>query len=487
MKTRSKAFLLSGLALLFALPLAACGKTNSSSSAATCAVLSDTNQLVATPYTDALSFPYASDYASKDFDAPTSGLAYGKVTLVTTTDGDTAHFKTVNGTAVSCRFLGINTPESTAKVEPWGVKASNFTGHILLTAANICLVNDIDAYGKQDSAGSRDLGFVWYQMTTDSAWRLLNLELVEQCYTKNLLFTDSSTLKYLDSFTKAGDSAKACGYRVYGVNDPDYDYDNTVVEATIYEVYHNYDSLGIAKDLGSSGKQLRLKSLVVGMIGDNLIVRDVVRDPSQAITDPYSTVYAYAGYNTSLASWVKTGDVVYFYCRATKYNDIIQLSDVKYSTRGSQAFQVLASYGDATWASYFPAGDGTIDPVVTNPLPKTEAEMNKLLYLYTEADVTVREIAQGDYTDDGTFVPSGSSTYYNEGKSGTTIYGYLAGTKIYCNLRLDNSAYPLLTYNSFALNHTYRIKAYLSTYYSKFQFQLFNNIASYNYVTDITA
>jgi endonuclease YncB( thermonuclease family) len=465
------------------------GKTSngSANNSGTCSVLSDTNALLPTPFTDALAFPYASDYATKDFEAPTTGLAYGKVTLTTNTDGDTAHFKTLNGSLIACRFLGVNTPESTAKVEAWGVKASNFTGHILSSALNICLVNDIDQYGKLDSSGSRDLGFVWYQLTATSAWRLLNLELVEECYSKCLLFENSSKLNYLDSFTKAGNAAKACGYRVYGTNDPDYDYSDSVVEATIYAVRNNYTELGIDKDLGTSGKELRVKALVVGMIGDNMILRDLVRDPSQKTDDPYATISAYAGFNTSLASWVFVGDVVYFYCRATKFNGVIQLSDVKYSPRGTMAFKVLASLGDATWASYFPAGDGTMDPYVLNPLPSSEEEMAKVVYLYSEVEVTIRQIIAGDYDDEGNLIGTGTPTYYNEGKSGTTIYGYLKGTTTICNLRLDNNAYPKLVYGDFALGHTYRVKGYIATYYEKYQVQLFNNIASYHYVEDITA
>lgn len=477
------------LAAALLIPSCTPSTSNSSGTAAACVSLSDTNALVATPYTDKLAFPYASDYASKDFDAPTSGLAYGKVTLTTNTDGDTAHFKTLNGTLIACRFLGVNTPESTAKVEPWGVKASKFTANILSNAANICLVNDIDAYGKLDSAGSRDLGFVWYQASASASWRLLNLELVEQAYTKALLFTDSSILKYMDSFTKAGDAAKACGYRVNGTNDPDYDYSTSVVQATVYAVRNNYSELGIDKDLGTSGKELRISGLIVGMIGDNMVLRDIVRDVDQPSTDPYSTIYAYCGYNTSLASWVHVGDIVRFYCRATKFNGIAQLSDVQTATRGTKKFEVLASLGDASWASYIPAGDGTMDPVTTNPLPTSKTEMDKLLYLYTEANVTVREITSGDYDDEGNLIGSGTKTYYNEGTSGTTIYGYLAGSNnaVFCNLRLDANAYPKLTYQDFTLGHTYRIKAYLSTYYEKYQFQLFNNMTSYAYVTDITA
>ena len=51
-----------------------------------------------------------------------------QVDLKTSIDGDTAHFTEVGGSeTIKCRFYGIDTPESTGKVQPWGKAASNFT------------------------------------------------------------------------------------------------------------------------------------------------------------------------------------------------------------------------------------------------------------------------------------------------------------------------------------------------------------------------
>jgi endonuclease YncB( thermonuclease family) len=468
------------LFVFLAAPLAGC-QNNSTASSSACAALSDTNQLVPTPLTDALAFPYASDYATKDFAAPTSGLAYGKAVLVTNTDGDTASFRTLASTYVKVRFLGINTPESTAKVEPWGVKASHFTAGILSSAKNICLVNDIDVYSQYDSSGGRNLGFVWYQLSDTASWRLLNLEIVEECYSKDLLFTDSTNLKYLDSFTKAGAADAACGYRVYGTQDPDYDYTSTVVEATIYEVWHDYASLGIDKDAGSSGKELHLKALVVGLLGDNLVLRDIVRDLAQADADPYMCIYAYAGYNSSLASKVAIGDVVYFYCRATTYAGNYQLSDLKTSSYGNYKFQVLASVGDANYSTYV-SGDNGINPVVASGVTSKDV-LGTYSGFYTQIDVTIRNIQAGDYDDNGNFIPSGEETYYNVGTSGTTVYAYVKDTTIACNLRIDSTCFPLLTYKNFAVGTSYRVKAYLSAYYTSYQLQVFSNLKGYDYVT----
>ncbi len=480
-KLLNKLFFSAFFFAFLAAPLTGCQNFASASSSNACSILADTNALVATPLTDALAFPYASDYLTKDFAASTSGLAYGKATLATNTDGDTASFRTLGQTYIKVRFLGINTPESTAKVEPWGVKASHFTAGILLSAKNICLVNDIDVYSQYDSSGGRNLGFVWYQLSDTASWRLLNLEIVEECYSKDLLFTDSPHLKYLDSFTQAGAKGASCGYRVYGTKDPDYDYTSTVVEATIYEVWHDYADLGIDKDAGSSGKQLHLKALVVGLIGDNLVLRDLVRDLNQSDAAPFSCIYAYAGYNSSLASKVAVGDVVYFYCRATTYAGNYQLSDLKTSSYGDYKFQVLASLGSANYSDYVGNGNG-IDPVVTGPISSKD-DLAAYSGFYAQAAVTIRNIQAGDYDDDGNFIPSGEETYYNKGTSGTTIYAYIKDTTVVCNLRIDSTCFPLLTYKNFQVGASYRVKAYLSAYYSNYQLQILSNLKGYDYVT----
>ena len=52
------------------------------------------------------------------------------VTVKSYVDGDTTHFyvpeDVMAGGVLKARYLAINTPESTGKIEEWGKKASNF-------------------------------------------------------------------------------------------------------------------------------------------------------------------------------------------------------------------------------------------------------------------------------------------------------------------------------------------------------------------------
>ena len=87
-----------------------------------------------------------------------------EVTVKSYIDGDTTHFFVP--TAISedgvlkARYMGINTPESTGKIEEWGKKASNFTKEKLMSASSIIVESD-NSNWNVDSTGGRHLVWVW--------------------------------------------------------------------------------------------------------------------------------------------------------------------------------------------------------------------------------------------------------------------------------------------------------------------------------------
>ena len=104
------------------------------------------------------------------------------VTVHAYIDGDTTHFNVPydvceNG-ILKARYMGINTPESTGRIEPWGKKASNFTKEKLSTAHSIMIESDNDQWNL-DSSGGRHLVYVWYKPSADAEYRNLNLELIQ--------------------------------------------------------------------------------------------------------------------------------------------------------------------------------------------------------------------------------------------------------------------------------------------------------------------
>ena len=169
----------------------------------------------------------------KDHNFFTEGI--GQVKLWTAIDGDTAHFKMADGSSdelLKARFYGVDTPESTGKIQEYGKAASNFTKS-KLEAANengtIVVSSPFFEYKapQTDSTGGRYLSLIWYNETVKDApidqLKLLNLELVQEGYSwvKNL--TDIP--EYVDTFTAAEQQARDFKLNLFsGEPDPLFNY-----------------------------------------------------------------------------------------------------------------------------------------------------------------------------------------------------------------------------------------------------------------------
>lgn len=102
-----------------------------------------------------------------------------QVQLEKCVDGDTAKFKSEDGTVTSYRFLAIDTPETvhpTKEEEPWGKEASEYTCNALTNATSIILEFD-DASDKVDHY-NRGLAWVFVD------GNLLQEQLVGQGFAK---------------------------------------------------------------------------------------------------------------------------------------------------------------------------------------------------------------------------------------------------------------------------------------------------------------
>ena len=122
------------------------------------------------------------DYAATVKFDPNSGRAHATVTVRTFVDGDTTHFNishpAFDGGILKARYLGINTPESTGQIEPWGKKASAYTKDALSRATSIIVESD-SATWNPDSTGDRYLVWVWYKTAETDEYRCLNLEILQ--------------------------------------------------------------------------------------------------------------------------------------------------------------------------------------------------------------------------------------------------------------------------------------------------------------------
>lgn len=205
-----------------------------------------------TPYTDKLKLTMS--YNGKSF--LNDGI--GVVTLSNPVDGDTAIFKEGN-TTFTARFNGVNTPESTYKLEPWGLAASKFTKRCLQNAYKIVLQCDTIKTNRLDSTGKRYLAWVWYQPTEGADFRLLNLELIEKCYSTS----KASGMNYADELLDADMLAQKQNVRIWNrtVKDPDYDYSETGKYLTLKEIRDQYSGYT------ESHEKVIVKGIVTRKIG----------------------------------------------------------------------------------------------------------------------------------------------------------------------------------------------------------------------------
>lgn len=125
-------------------------------------------------------------------------------------DGDTAWFVLDGGVREKVRFIGVDTPESTARHEPFGKEAAAFTATILTAGRDVSLQLDVD---ERDRYG-RLLAYVWLDepATGDDAEArrsMLNAMLVGGGYATVL--TVPPNVAYVDLFVALQKEARVGG------------------------------------------------------------------------------------------------------------------------------------------------------------------------------------------------------------------------------------------------------------------------------------
>ena len=159
-----------------------------------------------------------------------------QVTVKNYVDGDTTHFFVPKAIAadgvLKARYLAVNTPESTGKIEEWGKAAARFTRGKLENAEEIWIESDDTAWNL-DSTGARNLVWVWYRPKGEQDFRNLNIELLQN----GLAIANSSAQnRYGDTCMAAIAQARAQKRNIYsGEKDPDFFYGDAI-ELTIKEL-----------------------------------------------------------------------------------------------------------------------------------------------------------------------------------------------------------------------------------------------------------
>lgn len=227
------------------------------------------------------------DYAASLKLDMSSSTAKEEVTVKTYVDGDTVHFyvdeHVVADGILKARFLAVNTPESTGKVEEFGKTAANFTKEKLSAATSIIIESESEIWEK-DTTGDRHLVWVWYKTDADADYRNLNVELLQNALARP---NSSANNQYGSTCMAAIDQSKREKLNLYsGAPDPNFFYGDAI-ELTLKELRTNIESYN------------GMKVAFSGIISTNSGTQGVYIEDYDEETNLYYGIYVYYGHGLS--------------------------------------------------------------------------------------------------------------------------------------------------------------------------------------------
>lgn len=238
------------------------------------------------------------DYVAQTKLNMTSDTKKQEVSVKSFIDGDTTHFNVPTEISadgvLKARYMGVNTPESTGKIEPWGKKASNFTKEKLSNAVSIIVESDNNVWNV-DSTGGRHLVYVWYKPSENEDYRNLNLEIIQNGLS---IACGTTADRYGDAASSAFQQAKQNKLNVFSLGqDPDFFYGDAY-EIDLKGLRTNielYDNLKVA-----------FEGVITRNNNNSVYVEDY-----DAETDMYYGMSVYYGYETGeLLNILKVGNRV---------------------------------------------------------------------------------------------------------------------------------------------------------------------------------
>ena len=323
---------------------------------------------------------------------PSADTRKQEVTVKSFIDGDTVHFfvpEEVNGEGVlKARFLAVNTPESTGKIEEYGKAASRFTREKLETAAAI-LIESEDGNWNVDSTGDRHLVWVWYKTGEAGPWRNLNVELLQE----GLAYANSSAQnRYGDTCMGAIQQAKAAKVAIYsGQKDPDFYY-GEAIELTIKELRCNIESY--------NGMKVAFEGVISALYNSSAYIEEF-----DAETGSYYGIPAYYGFNLngvgleilSRGNRVRIVGTVQFY----ETGGVWQVSDLNYRMMVPDDPNNIQKISGGHSPAYTPVSPETFTSQVT--VPNGEGELTApwaQLAMGTSVEMQGLQVVDAWTTDD---------------------------------------------------------------------------------------
>lgn len=239
-------------------------------------------------------------------------------------DGDTTHFyvpTSVNSAGfIKARYLSVDTPESTGKIEKWGKAASKFTRSKLESAVSIVIESD-DANWNVDSTGDRFLLWIWYQPSEGAAYRNLNIELLQEGLA---IANKSANNRYGETCMKAIAQAKELALHINSNDvDPDF-FSGQAIPVTLRELRTNTAAY--------EGSNVAVEGVITKMYNNGAFIESYDEE-----TGLYYGFYMYFGFNLdgfalemlSIGNEVRVVGSVQYYEAGASY----QISGILYNIR----------------------------------------------------------------------------------------------------------------------------------------------------------
>lgn len=296
------------------------------------------------------------DYAgTTKLDMDSTSAKYEVLGINLYIDGDTTHFKVGGGifteaknNVLKARYISINTPESTGKIEEWGNDAAAFTREKLESADSIILESDTDD-GKWnlDSTGERYVVWVWYRPAGSDTYRNLNIEILQN----GLAFaSNSANNRYGDICMKALAQARTEKLYINSDNiDPDFPYGDPT-PMLLRDVRLNIEN--------HYYKNVYFEANVVADFGNTIYLEEY-----DEATDTYYGITAYYGFSLTgdgrkaieVGNRVRiVGVITYF-----EGGDIWQVSDLYYDPFHPEDVRCLEVIEVGGHGGVFPVVDAT--------------------------------------------------------------------------------------------------------------------------------
>ncbi len=251
----------------------------------------------------------------------------GVVTLKRCVDGDTAHFYAGSTSyIIQGRFNGVDTPESTGVIEPWGKKAASFTKEILSNAKTIVLEtepNNIEKKPEADSTGNRFMVWVWtserpIEEEDGTQLRLLNLDLVQNGLSPS---KGTSGSVYDDVFLDADAQAQRHKLFIWSKeDDPDF-YNGEATITSLQDIFSNPEE--------HVGEKVYLEGYVTRTMGTDAYIQDEFEEEDG--TYKMYGCYIFTMYKDY--SILRKGNHIGVTGKVAEYNGSYQLVDVKYNSQ----------------------------------------------------------------------------------------------------------------------------------------------------------